>query len=146
MDEAKAAGAMEIAAAAAPARSAGEIFFRLTSMSADVPRMRYFETSMLGGKASGSRRRPGFAIRSRFLRFEHACDGNSARMNDDAQLQNPEKDTSDWVTGDEPMTGPQRSYLQTLAQEAKEEVPDDLTKAQASEAIDRLQQETGRGR
>jgi hypothetical protein len=67
-------------------------------------------------------------------------------MNDDAQLQNPEKDTSDWVTGDEPMTGPQRSYLQTLAQETKEEVPDDLTKAQASEAIDRLQQETGRGR
>lgn len=34
-------------------------------------------------------------------------------MSDDAQLQNPEKDTSDWVTGDEPMTGPQRSYLQT---------------------------------
>jgi hypothetical protein len=67
-------------------------------------------------------------------------------MSDDAQLQNPEKDTSDWVTGDEPMTGPQRSYLQTLAQETKEEVPDDLTKAQASEAIDRLQQETGRGR
>jgi Protein of unknown function (DUF3072) len=66
-------------------------------------------------------------------------------MNDDAQLQNPEKDTSDWVTGDEPMTGPQHSYLQTLAQEAKENVPDDLTKAQASEAIDRLQQKTGRG-
>ena len=59
--------------------------------------------------------------------------------------ENPEKDTSDWVTGDEPMTGPQRSYLQTLAQEASEEVPDDLTKAQASEAIDRLQKETGRG-
>jgi DUF3072 family protein len=66
-------------------------------------------------------------------------------MNDDAQLQNPEKDTSDWVTGDEPMTGPQHSYLQTLAQEANEDVPDDLTKAQASEAIDRLQQKTGRG-
>jgi hypothetical protein len=67
-------------------------------------------------------------------------------MSDDTQLQNPEKDTSDWVTGDEPMTGPQRSYLQTLAQEAKQEVPDDLTKAEASEAIDRLQKETGRGR
>jgi hypothetical protein len=71
--------------------------------------------------------------------------GNLAGMSNDADLQNPEKDTSDWVTGDEPMTGPQRSYLQTLAQEAKEEVPDDLTKAQASEAIDRLQKETGRG-
>jgi hypothetical protein len=63
----------------------------------------------------------------------------------DTQPQNPEKDTSDWVTGDEPMTGPQQSYLQTLAQEAKREVPDDLTKAQASEAIDQLQKETGRG-
>jgi len=31
---------------------------------------------------------------------------------------NPEKDPEDWVTGDEPMTGPQRSYLQTLAREA----------------------------
>jgi Protein of unknown function (DUF3072) len=45
-----------------------------------------------------------------------------------------------------PMTGPQRSYLDTLAREAGEEVPTDLTKAQASELIDRLQEETGRGR
>lgn len=55
------------------------------------------------------------------------------------------KDPSDWVTGDEPMTGPQRSYLDTLAREAGEELPADLTKAEASENIDRLQQETGRG-
>ena len=58
---------------------------------------------------------------------------------------NAEKDPEDWTTGDEPMTGPQRSYLHTLAREAGEEVPDDLTKAQASEMIDRLQQATGRG-
>lgn len=58
---------------------------------------------------------------------------------------NAEKDPADWTTGDEPMTGPQRSYLHTLAREANEEVPDDLTKAQASEMIDRLQQSTGRG-
>ena len=58
---------------------------------------------------------------------------------------NAEKDPEDWTTGDEPMTGPQQSYLHTLAREAKEEVPDDLTKAQASEMIDRLQQATGRG-
>jgi hypothetical protein len=58
---------------------------------------------------------------------------------------NAEKDPADWTTGEEPMTGPQKSYLHTLAQEAKEEVPDDLTKAQASELIDRLQQSTGRG-
>ena len=43
------------------------------------------------------------------------------------------------------MTGPQRSYLSTLAQEAGEEVPADLTKARASEMIDRLQESTGRG-
>jgi hypothetical protein len=55
------------------------------------------------------------------------------------------KDPSDWVTGDEPMTASQRSYLDTLAREAGEQLPADLTKAQASEHIDRLQQQTGRG-
>ena len=55
-----------------------------------------------------------------------------------------EKDPADWVTGDEPMTGAQRSYLDTLAREAGETLPADLTKAEASEHIDRLQDETGR--
>jgi hypothetical protein len=55
------------------------------------------------------------------------------------------KDPEDWVTGDEAMTGAQRSYLETLAREAGETLPADLTKAQASEHIDRLQQATGRG-
>jgi hypothetical protein len=58
---------------------------------------------------------------------------------------NPEKDPSDWVTGDEPMTGPQRSYLQTLAREAGEAVPEELTKADASRLIEDLQARTGRG-
>jgi hypothetical protein len=62
-----------------------------------------------------------------------------------APQENPQKDPSSWATGDEPMTGPQRSYLSTLAQEAGEEVPENLSKAQASELIDRLQQQTGRG-
>jgi hypothetical protein len=62
-----------------------------------------------------------------------------------APNETPEKDPQDWTTGDEPMTGPQRSYLQTLAQEAGEDVPDNLTKAEASRLIDRLQQRTGRG-
>lgn len=62
-----------------------------------------------------------------------------------APQENPEKDPADWVTGDEPMTGPQRSYVQTLAQESGADVPDDLTKAQASALIDELQQKTGRG-
>ena len=63
-----------------------------------------------------------------------------------APRETPEKDPQDWITGEEPMTGPQRSYLQTLAQEAGEDVPKALTKAEASQLIDRLQQQTGRGR
>ncbi len=59
---------------------------------------------------------------------------------------NPVKDPDDWKTGDEPMTGPQRSYLETLAQEAGEEVNEDLTKAEASKRIDDLQEKTGRGK
>ncbi|GGG21574.1 DUF3072 domain-containing protein [Rhodococcoides trifolii] len=59
--------------------------------------------------------------------------------------QNPEKDPSDWVTGDEPMTGPQKSYLETLAREAGEEIEGTPNKAEASELIDKLQSKTGRG-
>jgi hypothetical protein len=66
-------------------------------------------------------------------------------MSDDVTTR-PERPTELWVTGDEPMTGPQQSYLRTLAQEAGEDVPEELTKAEASEHIDRLQAETGRGR
>ena len=51
----------------------------------------------------------------------------------------PEKDVDDWATGGEPATGPQLSYLETLAREAGEQVPDNLTKADASKLIDRLQ-------
>ncbi len=58
---------------------------------------------------------------------------------------NPERDPADWVTGGEPSTGPQESYIRTLAKEAGEEVPTGLSKAEASETIDRLQQETHRG-
>jgi hypothetical protein len=59
---------------------------------------------------------------------------------------NPAKDPDDWATGDEPMTGPQKSYLQTLSQEAGEEFDDSLNKAEASKRIDELQQQTGRGK
>lgn len=58
---------------------------------------------------------------------------------------NAEKDPSQWITGDEPMTGAQASYLQTLSQEAGEEVPSGLRKAEASLKIEELQQKTGRG-
>ncbi len=56
------------------------------------------------------------------------------------------KDPDEWVTGDEPMTGAQDSYLHTLAREAGEEVSEDLTKAEASEKIEELQEQTGRGK
>ena len=58
---------------------------------------------------------------------------------------NAENDPEDWVTGDEPMTGAQASYLKTLSEEAGVEFDPKLTKAQASEAIDSLQDKTGRG-
>ena len=57
-----------------------------------------------------------------------------------------QKDPEQWVTGDESMTGPQASYLRTLAQEAGEDVDPSLTKAEASKKIDELQEKTGRGR
>ena len=57
-----------------------------------------------------------------------------------------QKDPDEWVTGDEPMTGAQASYLETLSREADEDPPDGLTKAEASKEIDRLQDETGRGK
>ena len=63
----------------------------------------------------------------------------------DAVASNPEKDPSDWVTGDEPSTGPQQSYLSTLAQQAGADVdPTGLSKAEASEKIDELKAQTGR--
>ncbi len=50
-----------------------------------------------------------------------------------------EKDPSTWVTGDEPATGAQKSYLETLSRSSDEDVPtEDLTKAEASEKIDEL--------
>ena len=60
---------------------------------------------------------------------------------------NTRKDPENWTTGDEEMTGAQRSYLHTLAQEAGEDPAeyDGLTKAEASEKIDALQEKTGRG-
>lgn len=55
------------------------------------------------------------------------------------------KDPDEWTTGDEPMTGAQRSYLKTLSDEAGEEFDETLSKAEASKRIDELQHKTGRG-
>jgi hypothetical protein len=53
---------------------------------------------------------------------------------------NTEKDPDDWVTGDEPMTGAQRSYLKTLSEQVHqpEAFAEDLSKAEASKRIDAL--------
>jgi hypothetical protein len=58
---------------------------------------------------------------------------------------NARKDPDAWTTGNEPMTAAQHSYLQTLSTEAGEPMDETLTKAQAAQRIDALQQQTGRG-
>ena len=59
-------------------------------------------------------------------------------------VSNAEKDPADWVTGDEPMTGAQASYLRTLCEETGEEFDEGLSKAKASEMIDRLKERSPR--
>jgi DUF3072 family protein len=64
--------------------------------------------------------------------------------------QNPQDDSStvknpdEWKTGDEPMTGAQRSYLKTLSDEAHVPFEENLTKAEASKRIDELKQRSDR--
>jgi hypothetical protein len=69
---------------------------------------------------------------------------DSQKQNNNQQ-SNVIKDPDNWKTGDEEITGAQRSYLHTLADEAGEQVNDDLTKAEASKKIDELRDKTGRG-
>jgi DUF3072 family protein len=57
----------------------------------------------------------------------------------------PEKNPDEWTTGDEPMTGAQASYLETLSRQAGVEFDKNLTKAEASKRIDELKKQTGKG-
>ena len=59
---------------------------------------------------------------------------------DDTPGSNTIKEPEDWVSGDEPMTGAQASYLKTLSEEANdpEAFAADLSKAEASKRIDAL--------
>ena len=70
-------------------------------------------------------------------------EGETIGATGDAQNSSLEKDPSEWVSGDDPMTDAQRSYLDTLAKRAGEELPADMTKAEASEHIDRLSDSQG---
>ena len=105
-----------------------------------------------------ARRRIGHTAASTIVKavFAPICRGIFERMSDvnhsdnvlgaTEPTDNPAaKDPAQWVTGDEPMTAAQRSYLDTLAREAGEQISADLTKAEASEHIERLQERTGRG-
>ena len=64
---------------------------------------------------------------------------------EDQARSNTRKDPDDWVSGDEPMTGAQASYLKTLAEQAHQpfNFRDDLTKAEASKLIDQLRAKVG---
>jgi hypothetical protein len=65
-------------------------------------------------------------------------------------MSNPKTDTTDntkknpdeWVSGDDPMTGAQASYLKTLCEQAgsPELYNDNLTKAEASKLIDQMRE------
>jgi hypothetical protein len=58
---------------------------------------------------------------------------------------NTKKDPDEWVSGDDPMTGAQASYLKTLCEQAgtPEAYDDNLTKAEASKLIDAMRQQAG---
>ncbi|MES2493347.1 MAG: DUF3072 domain-containing protein [Pseudomonadota bacterium] len=58
---------------------------------------------------------------------------------------NTQKDSDNWVSGDDPITGAQASYLATLCEEAQMEYPaGDLNKADASRLIDEIKAKLGR--
>jgi hypothetical protein len=72
------------------------------------------------------------------------ADTNKTGSPDPAEYSNTSKSPENWVTGDEPMTGAQASYLRTLCEEAGAPFDEGLTKAAASERIDQLRREIPR--
>jgi hypothetical protein len=65
---------------------------------------------------------------------------DQTEQNESNTVKNPDE----WKTGDEPMTGAQRSYLKTLSDEANVPFEENLTKAEASKRIDQLRQRSDR--
>lgn len=59
---------------------------------------------------------------------------------DNNQGSNTVKDPAEWKTGDEPMTGAQKSYLHTLSTQTGEDVDENLSKAEASKRIEELKE------
>ncbi|MGN7870622.1 DUF3072 domain-containing protein [Paracoccus sp. 22332] len=58
---------------------------------------------------------------------------------------NAEKDPDNWVSGEDPMTGAQASYLKTLSEQADDPdaFDDTISKAEASKRIDALKAKLG---
>jgi hypothetical protein len=59
-----------------------------------------------------------------------------------APTSNTQKDPDDWVSGDDPMTGAQASYLKTLCEQAgtPDVFDENLAKAEASKLIDEMRE------
>jgi hypothetical protein len=83
----------------------------------------------------------------RWLRRRHKAVALGPRIPklDPNMPTNTKKEPDEWVSGDDPMTGAQASYLKTLSEEARD--PDaydeNLTKAEASKRIDALKEQLG---
>ncbi len=77
---------------------------------------------------------------------KHNKTGRHDPKRDPRPASNLEKNPEEWVSGDEPMTGAQASYLKTLSEEAHEPDAFDekLSKAEASKRIDALRSKLGR--
>jgi hypothetical protein len=81
---------------------------------------------------------------------EHSANAGVIRAGTENIMSNPKtelsgnakKDPDEWVSGDDPMTGAQASYLKTLCEQAgtPETFEDNLTKAQASKLIDEMRE------
>ena len=58
---------------------------------------------------------------------------------------NAKKDPDEWLSGDDPMTGAQASYLRTLCEQvgAPDKFRENLTKAEASKLIDEMRPKAG---
>ena len=78
--------------------------------------------------------------RSALDQNQQAAQNQQTPQDDSNTVKNPDE----WKTGDEPMTGAQRSYLKTLSDEANVPFEENLTKAEASKRIDELKQQSDR--
>jgi hypothetical protein len=68
-------------------------------------------------------------------------DDSTSHDTDQPALQ---RDPDEWKTGNEPMTGAQRSYLETLCRDTGEAFDETLSKADASKRIDELRERSPR--